>query len=199
MGQPHLRSQDPWPVRLALTTARGLARINTALALVCGIALVATVLLVLAEIILRRTAGRGLGGSDEIAGYVMAGVAAWGLAYALTERAHVRIDVATGRLPPGGKVWFDLLSLAAMTAVAGIVSWYGWLVLARTLERGSRANSPLETPLWLPQSVWVSGWVWLTVVSGLLTLAVAILIAARRTSDAAAIGGVAGEVEEAQT
>lgn len=197
MGQPSFQANDPWPVRLALSTARGLARINTALALVCGVALVATVALVLTEIILRQTAGRGLGGSDEIAGYVMAGVAAWGLAYALTERAHVRIDVATGRLPSGGKVWFDLISLVAMTGVSAIVSWYGWLVLSRTLERGSRANTPLETPLWVPQGVWVSGWVWLTVVSALLTLAVAILIAARRTADAAAIGGVAGEVEEA--
>jgi len=191
-GQP----QRAWPVRLALTTARALARINTALALICGLALIATVALVLLEIILRRIAGRGLGGSDEIAGYVMAGVAAWGLAYALTERAHVRIDVATARLPLPGRAAFDLLALLATGFVAGLVTVYAWRVLSRTIQRGSTANTPLETPLWIPQSIWFAGWVWLTLVAGLLTLCLLVLIAARRWAEAQAIAGTQTELDE---
>jgi TRAP-type C4-dicarboxylate transport system permease small subunit len=190
------RSVDPGPVRLALSVARALRRINTGVALVCGLALVAAVVMVLLEILLRQVVGRGLGGSDEIAGYVMAGVAAWGLAYALTERAHVRIDVATARLPLPGRAGFDLLALVATSFVAGIVTFYAWRVLARTLERGSTANTPLETPLWIPQSVWVAGWVWLTVVAGLLTLCLVVLIAARRWSDGQAIAGTQTELDE---
>lgn len=195
-GQP-ARTAETWPERLALTVARGLARINTALALVCGLALVATVGMVLLEIALRRFAGRGLGGSDEIAGYVMAGVAAWGLAYALTERAHVRIDVATARLPLPGRAGFDLLALLATSFVAGIVTFYAWRVLDRSIQRNATANSPLETPLWIPQSVWFAGWVWLTAVAVLLTLCLVVLIAARRWADVQAIGGTQTELDEA--
>lgn len=192
-GQP----AETWPVRLALTVARGLARINTGLALVCGLALVATVGMVLLEIVLRRVAGRGLGGSDEIAGYVMAGVAAWGLAYALTERAHVRIDVATARLPLPGRAGFDLLALLATGFVAGTVTFYAWRVLSRSIQRNSTANSPLETPLWIPQSVWFAGWVWLTAVAVLLTVCLLVLIAARRWPEGQAIAGTQTELDEA--
>lgn len=192
-GQP----VDPAPVRLALATARALARINTALALVCGLALVATVGMVLLEIGLRRIAGRGLGGSDEIAGYVMAGVAAWGLAYALTERAHVRIDIATARLPLPGRAGFDLLALLATAFVAGSVTFYAWRVLSRSVARNATANTPLETPLWIPQSVWFAGWVWLTAVAVLLTLCLLALIAARRWGAVQAVGGTQTELDEA--
>ena len=187
------------PVRLALATAQALRRLNTGVALLCGLALVGTVAMVLAEIVLRRVAGRGLGGSDEIAGYVMAGVAAWGLAYALGERAHVRIDVATARLPAPGRAGFDLLALVATTFVAWLVSVYAWRVLSRSLDRGATANTPLETPLWIPQSVWFAGWAWLTVVAGLLTLCVTVLIAARRWGPVQSIAGTQSEAEEVLT
>ncbi len=187
---------EAWPVRLALATAGGLKRINTVLGLACGLALLGAVGMVLTEIVLRQVVGRGLGGSDEIAGYVMAGVAAWGLSYALTERAHVRIDVVTARLPLPGRAGFDLLALIATSFVAGVVTWYAWRVLARSLERGSTANTPLETPLWIPQSVWVAGWVWLTAVAVLLTACLIVLILARRWADAQAIAGTQTELDE---
>lgn len=190
------RPTGPRPVRLALGVAGTLRRINIGLALVCGVALLATVGMVLLEIVLRQVVGRGLGGSDEIAGYVMAGVAAWGLAYALTERAHVRIDVATARLPLPGRAGFDLLALLATSFVAGIVTWYAWRVLSRTLQRGSTANTPLETPLWMPQSVWVAGWVWLTVVAVLLTLCLIVLMLAGRWAEGQAVAGTQTELDE---
>ncbi len=181
-----------WP----LAVIRLMGRINYGVALLCGAALLATAVLVLAEIVLRQTAGRGLGGSDEIAGYVMAGVAAWGFSYALVERAHVRIDVLTGRLPPGGRALFDLVSLMSVCGVAAVVSFYGWYVFARSLERGSRANTPLETPLWIPQSIWVAGWIWLTLVAGVLTICVAALIAMRRFGAVHRAAGVGAAIED---
>lgn len=182
-------SSIPWPIRLV----DALGRINRAIAIVCGVVLVAAMALILAEIAMRRVAGRGLGGADEISGYVMAGIAAWGFSYALVERAHVRIDVLTGRLPPAGRCVFDLVALAGLTIVAGFVTAYGWRVLGTSLARGSRANTPLETPLWIPQSIWLSGWAWLTLVAALLTLATAALVLMGRFGDAQAAAGVAAE------
>lgn len=184
-------SADLRPLRVV----RLLVRINTAIALLCGLALLATVGLVLAEIVLRQVMGRGLGGSDEIAGYVMAGVAAWGFSYALVERAHVRIDVATGRLGAAGRSVFDLLALLALLAVAAIVSWYAWIVLSRSFLRNSRANTPLETPLWIPQAVWFGGWAWLTLVTAILVLCVIALFARRRFAAIQAVAGAASETD----
>lgn len=186
---PRPQARD-WPLRLVA----GLVRINRAIAILCGIVILGSVALILAEILMRRFAGRGLGGADEISGYVMAGIAAWGFSYALVERAHVRIDVLTGRLPLPGRSVFDCLAMVSMTFVAGLVTTYGWRVLSTSLARGSRANTPLETPLWIPQAIWLSGWAWLTIVSALLTIALLALALRGRFAEAQAVSGVASEI-----
>lgn len=188
--------QDSRVPALPLKIVGGLSRINYGIAVICGVALLVTVLYVLAEILLRRFAGRGLGGTDEISGYVMAGVAAWGFSYALVERAHVRIDVLTGLLPKPGRSVFDLLALLSITFVAALVTHWGWRVLSTTLARGSRSNTPLETPMWIPQSIWLAGWAWLTFVSALLALCVLALMASRRWNEAQTVAGVVSETGE---
>jgi TRAP-type C4-dicarboxylate transport system permease small subunit len=155
-----------------------LVRVNRAVARLLGIVLLAMGGLILVEIALRQTVGSALGGSDELSGYVMAAIATWGFAYALVERAHVRIDLVQRRLPAAGRAWLDVFALALMTAVAAVVTVYGWGVLATTLVRGSTANTPLETPLWIPQSIWLAGWAWFTVTAALL-LAAALVHAVR--------------------
>ncbi len=171
-------------------------RINRWLARLMGFALLAMGALILVEIVLRATVGSALGGSDEISGYVMAAIATWGFAYALSERAHVRIDLVQRRLPRPVRAWMDVLALALMTAVALLVTSYGWRVLATTLDRGSRANTPLETPLWIPQSIWFAGWVWFTVAAALL-LAAALHQALRgRYAAVAAMAGAHGGEDE---
>ncbi|MBO0662583.1 TRAP transporter small permease [Jiella sp. MQZ9-1] len=180
------------PARLA---AR-LGRINRIIAILAGIALLATVALILLEIVLRQTAIGSIGGSDEISGYVMAGVATWGFAYALTERAHVRIDILQSRLPLPGKGLFDLLALASVFAIALTVSIHAWDVLGKTLARDSHANTPLATPLWIPQSIWFGGWVWLAIVAVLLLACITVLIAEREWESVRAIAGGGTETGE---
>lgn len=153
-----------------------LGRLNRGVAIVLGMALLVTVALILTEVMLRGIAGGLLGGTDEVSGYVMAAVAAWGFAFALTERAHVRIDLLHRRLPGPGRIALDLVSLASLAVVAGLVSYHGWRVLGVTVERGSRANTALETPLWIPQAVWVLGWTWFAACALSLLVCAAILV-----------------------
>lgn len=175
----------PAPVRIAAA----IARINRAIAVVAGVVLLATVALILVEVVLRQTPRGSIGGADEISGYVMGGVATWGFAFALTERAHVRIDILQMRLKPGPSGLFDLLALASLAAVVLVVTWHSWSVLGTTLARGSRANTPLATPLWIPQSVWFAGWVWLSVVAVVLLGCVATLVLSRSWEDVRAVAG----------
>ncbi len=166
-----------------------LRRGNRAIGLACGLVLLATGGLILVEILLRQTPFGALGGSDEYAGYAMAAIATWGFSYALTERAHIRIDLLQRRLLPAGRVALDLLSLLLLAATTWLVTFYAWSVLAKTLDRGSRANTPLETPLWIPQALWFGGWVWFAVTATLLLLIVTALVFRRRFAAVEAVAG----------
>jgi TRAP-type C4-dicarboxylate transport system permease small subunit len=166
-----------------------LKRANDALAMAVGALLLLCVVMILAEVALRRFGLGALGGTDEMSGYAMAGATSWGMAYALTALAHVRIDLLRGRVGQPGRALLDLLALGTLTAVALTVAWNGWGVLARSLANSSRANTPLETPLWLPQALWWSGWVWFALAAAIL-LGAALLLLLRGETDAvdAAIG-----------
>ncbi len=145
-----------------------LRRVNRAVGLACGAVLVAACVMILVEIVLRRIAFGLIGGTDELSGYVMAAVASWSAAYALIERAHIRIDLVHRQLPGPGRTLLDLASLATLLAVSVIITVYGWRVLDKTLTSGATANTPLETPLWIPQTLWLAGWVWFAVSSAAL-------------------------------
>ena len=166
-----------------------LRRSNRVIGLACGLLLLATGGLILVEILLRQTPFGALGGSDEYAGYAMAAIATWGFSYALVERAHIRIDLLQRQLLPAGRAALDLLSLLLLAGTTWVVTFYSWTVLAKTLERGSRANTPLETPLWIPQALWFGGWVWFTLSATLLFLVVAGLVLRRRLDKAEALVG----------
>ncbi|MDJ0947233.1 MAG: TRAP transporter small permease [Kiloniellales bacterium] len=166
-----------------------LRRGNRTIGLACGLVLLATGGLILVEILLRQTPFGALGGSDEYAGYAMAAIATWGFSYALVERAHIRIDLLQRRLLPAGRVVLDLLALLLLAGTTWVVTFHSWSVLAKTLERGSRANTPLETPLWIPQAIWFGGWVWFALTATLLLLVAAALVFRRRLAAVEALAG----------
>jgi TRAP-type C4-dicarboxylate transport system permease small subunit len=173
----------------------GLRRANDVIAMAVGALLLACVALILAEVVLRRLGLGALGGTDEVSGYVMAGATSWGMAFALTALAHVRIDLLRHQTGPTLRSLLDLLALATLTGVAIIVAWSGWSVLARTLANDARANTPLETPLWIPQALWWSGWVWFGAVSLVLWLAAAAMLL---RGDAAAVDAAIGARDETE-
>lgn len=155
-------------------TANGLIallrRLNRGVAYLVGILLLGCAAFVLADILLRQV-GHSFGGTDEISGYVMAIATSWGMAYTLLELGHVRIDLLRRRPPPMGRALFDLFSMVATSAVVVTVAIKCWPVLERSLGNGSRANTPLETPLALVQAPWFAGWVWFATMCCLTTLA----------------------------
>lgn len=171
-------------------------RANRAVALILGITLLLTVAFILTDVIMRRFGLGSLGGSDEVSGYVMAAVASWGLACALIQRAHVRIDVIRIRLGQSGRAMMDIFAMIVTNATVLLIAYQCWPVLEKSLARGSRANTPLETPLWIPQGIWFAGWVWFAVTATLLTLIGIAYLAARRRDAFEAALGIGSELEE---
>ncbi|MBI1416781.1 MAG: TRAP transporter small permease subunit [Limimaricola sp.] len=166
-----------------------LRRANRLVALVLGAVLVATVVFILIDVVGRKTGLGSLGGSDEISGYVMASVASWGLACALLDRAHVRIDLIRQRLGQTGQALMDLFAMILTNGIVLMIAWYCWPVLQKSIARDSHANTPLETPLWIPQGIWFSGWAWFALSATALSLiGLAYFLAGKRAEMAGAIG-----------
>ncbi len=171
--------------------------INKALALMVGVGLFACAGFVLLDIIMRQI-GTSLGGTEEIAGYTMAIATSWGMSFTLLELGHVRIDLLRSRTAAFGRALFDLFSMVVMSAVVVTIAIKSWPVVARSLTNGSRANTPLETPLALVQIPWFAGWLWFAVMSCLVTLAALSLIVKRRHAETESFAGAFAEQDTLQ-
>jgi len=171
-----------------------LRRANEGVAIGVGVALLGACAYTLADVI-GRPLGLAPGGNEEIAGYVMAGATSWGMAYGLLALAHVRIDVLRMRAGPAGAALLDVLAMLALTATAALIAAQGWPVVAKTLANDSRANTALETPLWIPQLAWWSGWLWFAACAAVLTLCALAAILRRDLAGADAMIGARDEAE----
>jgi len=169
-----------------------LRRANEGVAIGVGVALLGACAYTLADVI-GRPLGLAPGGNEEIAGYVMAGATSWGMAYGLLALAHVRIDFVRMRAARPGRAALDLLAMLALTATTLLIAAHAWPVVAKTLANDSRANTALETPLWIPQMVWWTGWLWFAACAAILTLSA---IAAMLRRDLAGADAMIGARDE---
>ncbi|MBE2243175.1 MAG: TRAP transporter small permease [Burkholderiaceae bacterium] len=149
--------------RLARVLSRSAVWVGGALTL-------ASVLLITFEVVSRRLFGFSMGGADELSGYAFAISITWAFAFTVLERANVRIDVLYQHLPVRVTAFLDWLSLVALGVFAVYLSYYGTLVALTSWEQSSAANTPLATPLWIPQFLWAAGLVWFVIVLLLMLL-----------------------------
>ncbi|WP_367277004.1 TRAP transporter small permease subunit, partial [uncultured Salinicola sp.] len=174
---------------------RGLSRLA---ARVIGLALLAVVIFIGVEILLRKLAGHSLSGVHEYSGYVLAVLSAWGISHTLLERAHIRIDVVHGRLPPLSQHALNIVSLLALNLVAWMIALNAYPVLAKSLTNGSTANTPLATPLWIPQLLWAAGYCWFAFTTSVMGLRVLVALFQRDAPTLDALIGMDnGELDEA--
>jgi TRAP-type C4-dicarboxylate transport system permease small subunit len=141
-----------------------------------GMLLLATVI-VAADITLRLLFARTIGGADELSGYALAIATAWGMSFTLLERAHIRIDSLYDLGPVWLRVGLDLLSLLGMLVFMALVAWHGWGVLAQSITSNARSISALDTPIAIPQALWLGGLVFLLLVIAVLLIEVALALA----------------------
>ena len=88
--------------------------------------------------------------------------------------------------------------MIVMSAVVVTIAIKAWPVVERSLTNGSRANTPLETPLFWVQLPWFLGWTWFAVMSCLVTLAALSLLLKRRHTETERIIGAFAEQETLQ-
>lgn len=150
-------------------------------------------LMVSADVLTRRLFGVTIGGSDEISGYLFAIATAMALPYTVLSRPNVRIDALYGRLTPRLRAGLDLVALLALGAFALLVVWRAGATVAITWTNGSRAITPLQTPLIVPQLLWYAGWL---AFAATVLLMIAAVVRALARGDLAAVQKMAGAMTQ---
>lgn len=150
------------------------------LALVAGVAIAVLAALIAVDIVGRDVFGISIQGTDELGGYVLAFVGSLGMALTLLRRGHPRIDIFFRFFP---RALCDVLHVLAQATIAGFaifMSWHALGELQSTIRFGSITNTPLQTPLWVPQAVWLAGMGFFALTACVTTAHAALLLLADR-------------------
>lgn len=152
------------------------------LALVAGVAIAVLAALITVDIVGRDVFGVSIQGTDEIGGYVLAFVGSLGMALTLLRRGHPRIELFFRFFPQVLRDGLHVLAQFAMACFAVFMAWHAWGELQTTLRFGAITNTPLQTPLWVPQLVWLTGMIFFALTACLTTLHATLLLATDRAS-----------------
>jgi TRAP-type mannitol/chloroaromatic compound transport system permease small subunit len=176
----------------------GLAdRLSVIAVRLAGALILSAALLVGVDVILRKTLAITVGGADELSGYAFAIGTSWALAFTLLRRANVRIDALYARLPQRITALLDLAALLALLAFVGYLSWRAALVLQDSLRFDAHATTPLATPLWIPQSLWIAGFALFLFTIAPLTVSVGLALISGDRSKVRRLAGARTLEEEA--
>ena len=164
-----------------------------------GALILLAALLIGVDVVLRKFFARSIGGADELAGYALAIGSAWGLAAALVECAHIRIDSLYILFPSWLRIALDFAGLVLLIGFFALIAWHGSGVVMQSWISGSRSQSDLQTPTVIPQLIWIAGLIVFVLVGVVLLLRA---LASLRVGDLAGVARSIGtrsaeeEVEE---
>ena len=175
---------------------RAIAAVSLAMSRIGGMVLLASAVLVSAEILARTLLGVSMNVATELASYGLAVAASWAFAETLLHRGHIRVDVLYRRFPPLGRAALDLVSAASLALFGALLAWRTLGVLLESARLGARENTPLATPLVIPQSLWVAGVAWFALVALVVALRAGAALARRDAATVARVAGPAGVEEE---
>ncbi|GAB3490909.1 TRAP transporter small permease [Curvibacter fontanus] len=145
--------------------SRTMAGLTDTAALACGWWLIGLSIVTCIEMLGRKVLGFSLQGVDEVGSYTYAVVGSVGFAHALVSRSHTRVDFLLSRFSPRLQSLLNLVAILSLAALAGVCLWRGLHVVLESIDFKATASTPLATPMWLPQSVWLAGYVLFAVVA----------------------------------
>ena len=125
-----------------------LARLFDLLAVVAALILLAMVVLVTADIVLRNTARVGFAWANEITEYALYLITLLTAPWLLRRGQHVRIDMALVIVPPRVAWLCEALADIVGLAASLVLIWYGTIMTAQSARLGSLTIKNLVFPEW---------------------------------------------------
>ena len=157
-----------------------LDRLGAAMNAVAGWLLILCAVLISVDIACRDLVGVSLGATLEISSYLLAVSLSWGLAKAMAERQHVRIDVLIQRAPLRLRPFLHLAALAAMLVWCGFLGYGAVALVDESYDFHATDRSAFAIPMILPQGLWAFGIVAFLVFVAVLLLEIAVAAALGR-------------------
>jgi TRAP-type C4-dicarboxylate transport system permease small subunit len=144
-------------VHLIETVASGPSPIERGSEALCALFLVTMIVLIASEAIARNIFSTSLQVTDEIGGYLLVATTFLSMSVAEAHGAFHRVELVQARLGHAmrmiSQIVFDLMSLGA----AAVVTWQLTRLTLNSWRAEDVAPTPLQTPLWLPQSTMAIG------------------------------------------
>jgi TRAP-type C4-dicarboxylate transport system permease small subunit len=187
---------DVAPLALARRERVRLEAVARVMSAVAGWVYVGCALFVTADVLGRKLIGVSSKGTTEITGYLLAFGISWGLAHALAERVHIRVDMLLARMRVGLRAWMHGVALAFLLVLAFVFAWRGWALVAESWEFGAHDTSALSIPLVVPQGLWAVGLTVFFALCAVMLLEVVLLLARRRPRAVDRLLGPRTAVEE---
>lgn len=163
-----------------------------------GALILASVLLISFDVLARKFFGFTTGGADELSSYAFAISTAWSLAFATLQRANVRVDVLYQHFPVRVSALLDWIALVALGVFMVYLSYYAMEMVEMSWDSSSAANTPLATPLWIPQGLWWLGLVWMCITVALMLVRASLALVTGDLQLVKSICGVRSSQEEAE-
>jgi TRAP-type mannitol/chloroaromatic compound transport system permease small subunit len=163
-----------------------------------GVLLVLASIIITVEILARKFFFLPFNTGTELSTYALAAAGSWSFSYALIHRAHVRIDVVRNLFGQRMKAALDVLAMLSLAALALVLARYTFDTVETSWSLGARENTPLGTPLILPQGLWFIGLVWFAFVCIEQTVVVLFALLRGQISRVLTVAGPPGMDEELQ-
>ncbi len=143
---------------------RWIAAITRLSGFLVGLGAFAIAVLVTWEVLARTFFASTTGWVNDVSEYLMGFIAFGGVAYALSEGAHVGVDLVVTRVSPAVRRVLGWIADVGVLAVAALLAWLSAQFWWEAFETGERSWGLFTVELWIPYSFFVLGMVWLLVV-----------------------------------
>ncbi len=150
---------------------QGVRQLSHVLVWIGGGLILLSAFLVTIEVFTRKFLNVSLGGADELSGYAFGVATTLAFAYALFERAHIRVDALYNLFPKSLRVLLSLIGLSLLVGFGVVSGWMAYGLVADSLQHGSRSITPMRVPLAIPQIPWLLGWLFFVLSGVLLVMA----------------------------
>ncbi len=142
-------------------------RVTLTAADIAGVGVLFMMFAITLDVFLRRAFNMPTIWANEASSYLLVIVTFLGLAYALREKAHIRIDFIVVRLPKQVQDWMQVISSIIFLIFTVILGYFTWSIFLDTVRFAETSRSLWDIPL-APWQVWLP--LGLAIISLLLTL-----------------------------
>ncbi len=126
--------------------------ISAAMGWICGLGILLMGFSLFYEVVLRYFFNSPTIWTHEVSIYLFMWCMFGGASYALREGKHVNIDLLTVKLSPRKQSLLKICTNVMALVFCSQIALQGWTMIEKALKYHKHSPTPLQMPLWIPQS-----------------------------------------------